>query len=759
MSGTDLADPVRLALLRASFRLADLEYVHRSRPSAAAVQTESEDDAPAPEAVQFAALLKSHFASLDQAELEKLRAQLGHGLLVELDRKLASSKALPGEQRDPQRVPKDRASVNGASGKPRVALVSLPWMAAALPSIQLATLSSALLEEGIESDVHELYVDYAASIGLNIFNRLGNVHGFLPEWIFSRHYYRDETGEELSEVMAERALKDWLWPEFADQVVRALDAVTEAYLTDIMETTDWSRYDIVGCSLTISQLGASMAFARRLKLRRPDIKVIFGGTQCAGPMGRAILRICRYVDAVVHVEGELVLAELVRRCRGGLSLEGLSGVSLRSSDNRIVSGPQGGLYRSQGECRQLSYDSYFDRLLRLNLIEKLNPWIPFESSRGCWYGQKNQCTFCGLHETMEFRASKPNAVLSELERLYSRYGVPRFYAVDLILPREYLRSFLPEIAARGHEWVFFWEVKANMRRDELVTLAAAGVRWIQPGIESLDADMLRLMKKGVSPLQNIRLLKWSEELGIYCGWNLIHGLPGERQGSYDNMVAMIPKLHHLRPPSGSGRFQLHRFSPYFDRPEQYGIRWTGANSMFQYAFPIPKEDLDELVYLHDFSTVTDGARADGSALERALKEWREAYEHGASLRITVRLDGSSSIEDRRQIHQGVRVYELSAPETKLYSFLDSGANLSGLPDAFQTARPDAACAFDEASGIEATVEQWLRDGLLLASENRVVALALDAEKSRSDQGDLVLTPAIEMDVQPRSSMNLANVRA
>jgi ribosomal peptide maturation radical SAM protein 1 len=763
MSGTDLPDPVRLALLRASFRLADLEYVRRSRPGSAAPQSGSNDDSLDPEAAQLAALLKSHFASLDRAELEKLRIELGHSLLVELDRKLASSGALSSEQLDPKWVPTDRSSPNATAGKPRVALVSLPWMSAALPSIQLATLSSALQREGIESEVHELYVDYAASIGLNLFNRLGNLHGFLPEWIFSRHYYRDETGQELSDEMARQSLKDWLWPEFGDVVLRALDAVTEAYLTDMLETTDWSRYDIIGCSLTISQLGASMAFARRLKLQYPQIKVIFGGSQCAGPMGRAILRICPYVDAVVHVEGELVLAELVRPCRSGLSVEGLSGVSCRSSDNGIVTGPQGELYRSQGECQPLSYDSYFQRLVRLNLVEKLNPWIPFESSRGCWYGQKNQCTFCGLHETMEFRASKPDVVLSELERLYARYGIPRFYAVDLILPREYLRSFMPEVAARGHEWIFFWEVKANMRRGELETLAAAGVRWIQPGIESLDADMLRLMKKGVSPLQNVRLLKWCEELSIYCGWNLIHGLPGEKQQSYDNMVEMIPKLHHLRPPAGSGRFQLHRFSPYFDRPEQYGIRWTGAHPTFQHAFPIAKEDLDELVYLHDFVQVNDGARADGAALERALKEWRNAYEQGASLRITVHLDGSSSIEDGREIHARGRVYELSASETELYSFVDSGVNLSAVPDAFLTAHPNSARAVDDTAGIEATVEQWVRDGLALVSENRVVALALQAEKSRAKQESFVRPLAFKVDARPPvfdgSVMNLANVHS
>ena len=755
MSGTDLTDPVRLPLLHASFRLADQERAERLRPGTAAPHTQLNGNLPDHEAVQLANLLKLHFASLDLPELEKLRATLGHSLLIELDRKMASSGELPGKPIDPERIPRDRSSSDVCSKASRVALVSLPWMSPAMPSIQLATLSAALQRDDIDSDVHELYVDYAARIGLNLFNQLGNMHGFLPEWLFSRHYYRDETGNELSDVMAQKSLKDSLWPEFADVVLQALDAVTETYIADMVDSTDWSRYDIIGFSLTISQLGASMAFARRLKARYPQVKAIFGGSQCAGPMGRAILRICPYVDAVVHVEGELVLAELVHRYRAGQTPEGLAGVSYRCSDNRIVSGPPGGLFRTQDECWQLSYDSYFQRLLHLNLLDKLNPWLPFEGSRGCWYGQKTQCTFCGLHETMEFRSWKPNAVLSLLERLYSRYGIPRFYAVDLILPRDYLHSLLPEIAARGHDWTFFWEVKSNMRREELEVLAAAGVRWVQPGIESLDADMLRLMKKGVSPLQNIQLLKWSEELGIYCGWNMIHGLPGEKQQSHDSMVEMIPKLHHLRPPSGSGRFQLHRFSPYFENPEQFGIRWTGAHPTFQNAFPVSKEELDELVYLHDFVNLTDGAPADGSALERALKAWRTAYQQGASLRITLLTDGSSRIEDQRETRPGGRIYELSASETELYLYLDSGMKLSGVAGAFLKAHPDAARAIEETAGIEATVERWLRDGLMLATENRVVALALRSGRSRSDQKNFVPPPLLDTQAERLVSIDMA----
>ncbi len=146
-----------------------------------------------------------------------------------------------------------------------------------------------------------------------------------------------------------------------------------------------------------------------------------------------------------------------------------------------------------------------------------------------------------------------------------------------------------------------------------------------------------------------------------------------------------------------------------------------------------KEELDELVYLHDFVNLIDGVPADGAALERALKAWRTAYQQGASLRITLLTDGSSRIEDQRETRPGGRIYELSASETELYLYLDSGMKLSGVAGAFLKAHPDAARAIEETAGIEATVERWLRDGLMLATENRIVALALRSGRSRSDQ--------------------------
>ncbi|HYO16298.1 MAG TPA: RiPP maturation radical SAM C-methyltransferase [Thermoanaerobaculia bacterium] len=732
---TNLSDPLRLALLHASFRLANEELGRRRTEGGAEEGAEDHELTGDPEdSARLAAALRRHVAGLDLPDLERLRSQLAGSFLLELDRRMAAPGEPPGERLDATRLLTHSPRPAGGPAAPRrVGLVSLPWMSPAMPSIQLATLASALEREGLAADVHELYVDYAARIGLNLYNHLSNLLGYVPEWVFSRHYYGPEHGDDLAAMLAQDPLAEIPWPELAGVILEALEPVTREYLDDMVESVDWSVYDVLGISLTISQLGASMAFARRIKLRHPGIRIVFGGSQCAGPMGRAVLRICPSVDVVVHVEGELVLGELVRRLRGGQSLEGLPGVSSRGPGGEVVSGPPGGLYRETRERLPLSYDAYFRRLIRLGLLNKIKPWLPFEGSRGCWYGQKVQCTFCGLHEIMEFRAWNADAVLAELERLFARYGIGRFYAMDLIMPREYLRTLLPEVARRGHDWMFFWEIKANMRREELEVLAEAGVRWVQPGIESLDADLLHLMKKGVSPLQNVLLLKWCRELEIFCGWNLLFGLPGETAASYERMAGLIPKLHHLRPPSGGGRFQLHRFSPYFDHPEEYGIRWTGAHPMFQYAFPVPKDDLDELVYLHEFVLDSDTSPVDCSRTEAAVLEWRRAYRRGATLGITVHPDRTSRIVDTRQVDAPARVHLLSADETALYLFLDSGAKETSLEQAFQRAHPQAAQELDRQGGVTAVVERWLRDDLVLAIDGRIVALALRSERMKKDR--------------------------
>ena len=48
------------------------------------------------------------------------------------------------------------------------------------------------------------------------------------------------------------------------------------------------------------------------------------------------------------------------------------------------------------------------------------------------------------------------------------------------------------------------------------------------------------MRKGVTALQNLRLLKWCAEIGITPAWNLLYGFPGEPARSTNKWLTRFP---------------------------------------------------------------------------------------------------------------------------------------------------------------------------------------------------------------------------
>ena len=84
----------------------------------------------------------------------------------------------------------------------------------------------------------------------------------------------------------------------------------------------------------------------------------------------------------------------------------------------------GGGHPARPPLRQLDdlptpdYTEYFERAERARTAPPTGQrriWIPFESARGCWWGAKHHCTFCGLNgTTMQFRSKSPQRVADEL---------------------------------------------------------------------------------------------------------------------------------------------------------------------------------------------------------------------------------------------------------------------------------------------------------------------------------------------------------
>jgi ribosomal peptide maturation radical SAM protein 1 len=162
----------------------------------------------------------------------------------------------------------------------------------------------------------------------------------------------------------------------------------------------------------------------------------------------------------------------------------------------------------------LPYPDFDDFFAEFNATGFKATWQPrlfFETSRGCWWGEKKHCTFCGLNgQTMEFRSKTGARALEELTAIVAKHPGCEIQVVDNILDMRYFNDFLPALAASGVDVELFYETKANLKKDQVRQLRDAGVTSIQPGIESFSDNVLTLMRKGVTALQNIQLLKWVE---------------------------------------------------------------------------------------------------------------------------------------------------------------------------------------------------------------------------------------------------------
>lgn len=146
---------------------------------------------------------------------------------------------------------------------------------------------------------------------------------------------------------------------------------------------------------------------------------------------------------------------------------------------------------------------------------------------------------------------------------------------------------------------------------------------MQPGLESLSLAQLRAMDKGVTPMQNLVCLKWCYYYRVAVSWNILLGFPGETNEDYRRQIEIIPSLFHLQPPEGAGKFWLERFSPYYTRPREHGVRITGPGLAYPYVYDGRQVDLMKIAY--DFEYELDRWAVDPDVyqeLVEIVQEWQ-----------------------------------------------------------------------------------------------------------------------------------------
>jgi ribosomal peptide maturation radical SAM protein 1 len=610
----------------------------------------------------------------------------------------------------------------------------MPFAALHTPSIALTQLKSIVTKEfadQVEVEILYLNQDFAHFLGLGFYSLITGSHeaqnsGF-GDWIFRQQAFPDlpqNTDKYLRRYFPQREVQEMLRksPLFEKW------GKVEEFMDELIDRYELEKADLVGFTSMFTQNLACFAMARRIKARNPRVVTVMGGANCEWPMGREIARNVKAIDYVFSGPALKSFPEMVRRLMEGDG-EGCGEIK------GVLSGKTTGLTTLTSVIGEelpidvdveLDYDSYLDKVEKNFPNGEVVPTLLFETSRGCWWGERAHCTFCGLNGlTMNYRAMAADKAIRQFEKLF-RYAdkVPQIEAVDNIMPKSYPKEVFPALNT-PENMLIFYEVKADLSQEEMQELSKVRVLGVQPGIEALATTTLKLMRKGTNAFQNVTLLKNCLLYSIYPLWNLLVGFPGEEEDVYQKYVADIPRLTHLPPPSGVYPVRFDRFSPYFVQAKEYGLDLRPLD-YYSLIYPFDEESLSNLAYYFDDRNVRAPYRIKMTRwidqMQRPVEYWKMRWssEDGQTPRPGLHFNGKPNhVYDSR----GDQVIEHDVGEVgrRLLEYL-----------AQPRRQKDVAGALGDVGARE--VEEHMRRleelGLVFEEGDRVLSLVLPKETPR-----------------------------
>lgn len=625
---------------------------------------------------------------------------------------------------------------------PRVALINMPFANAERPSLALGLLKPLAHAAGWTADVHNFNLRFARRIGSKAYNFLcggsvttreqpkrvtASTDHLMGEWLFSQFYYGSSAAKTA-------AYGDFLCQQsdFSASLREAiLDIRLEvpSFIAECAGSIDWASYAAVGFTSTFEQTMASLCLAREIKLRAPQTRILLGGANCEGTMGHALARNFPFLDLVCTGEADLVFPRLLRELQTNGEWWRVPGFVARAPEGLRSNAPAP-LTVDLDALPIPDFDEYF---AERDDGEQTNSTraVILETSRGCWWGQRSHCTFCGLNgSTMRFRVKSPQRALDEFRHVLSRYEVEHVDYSDNILHRDYLDSYVVDLArensARTRPVSIFYETKSNLKREEMRLLSQAQVRHIQPGIESFDDSVLRIMGKGVRGLHNVAVLKWGKVYGITVLWNLIYGFPGEPPEAYARMADLCGRLTHLQPPRTVAPIRLDRFSPNFTQAPAKGLIEVRPKPAYKHVFSLADSELNEIAYFFDFSYQDGRDPFDYTvSLDEAFSSWEAAWQAGdPMLRADALPDGGLRLIDTR-FDPGGKTHHLTRREASLYLYFDT-------PHARHTALDLARELRCTAAELDSYLAKWEAARLVACAGDIVLSLAAVDDETLSD---------------------------
>jgi len=312
----------------------------------------------------------------------------------------------------------------------------------------------------------------------------------------------------------------------------------EEHLTDYLNR---NRFDIVGVGVIAGyyQYRKLLAISAAINASKQRPFYIIGGH---GPSPEPEYFIRKTgADTVVMGEGELTIVELLDALAAEKSLETVTGIAFRDGEKVLVN-KRRPLIKDIDSIPFPAYELFpieYYRLLRMPHVTNRDFVMPLLSGRGCPF----QCTFC-YRMDKGFRPRSNEAIIEEIRFLKNRFGITYIAFSDelLMTSRERTVSICEDLI--GNNLNIKWDCNGRLNfavPEVLNVMKRSGCVFINYGIEAMDDEVLKNMRKKLTTEQIIKGIEATLKAGISPGYNIIFGNIGDNRDTLNKGVEFLLK--------------------------------------------------------------------------------------------------------------------------------------------------------------------------------------------------------------------------
>ena len=596
---------------------------------------------------------------------------------------------------------------NNQEGQEKLLLISMPFAILDAPSIQLGTLSGYLKNKGIPVDVHHAYLRCAEILDPELYRVISysmRDEIFYPYFLYPENFqrYRDMITNYFNNFVKYR-------PISLETVLARLNSFNEELLTKL----DFSKYSLIGFSVTYDQLKSSIFLSRKIKQRYPDIPIVFGGAYCNGDLGISLLKTFSEIDFIVSGEGEETLTTLFKNL-AKKKFAAIKGLGWRDNGNVKFNGFPEKL--TLDSLPMPEYEDYFHELENCspnfkNAI-KYHLNIPVEGSRGCWW---NKCTFCNLNSQYnDYREKSVARVIEEVKKQVNKYQCHSIRFVDNIQRIKNFDKLMSGLKELNKDLNIFLEIRAgHLKKQDYRLMRDAGVTRVQIGIEAFGNKYLKKMNKGVTNIENLAAIKYCQEFGILIIYNLIINYPNEDQCDLQEASENIKFLKSYIPPWAVNSLGIYHGSPVYRNPQDFNIKEIKIPDHALWRFP-QKIWQTLISFYYDYTCINDG-KDRRSSWQEILRTWQQTGRDRIHRPLLYYQDTGDFLTITDQLSENSFKRILKGVERELYLFCDSIQTRSAILKQFPEISPDH---------LERILGKWIANRWMFREEEKFLSLAI-----------------------------------